>query len=157
MANLNYSNLEIHYINILSFKGGFLYMYLEALNRIVFDNEMNVISCLSDEYVCAAMTVEDILEIVPNIKKIMEAKCLSEIEAVTNDLIYELPLNEESIEKWEKCGLNEVERFLIALAYSAARLEELRYHLCHICNTEYFSTDDMSDICDKCLSRYNHI
>ena len=132
-------------------------MYLEALNHIVFDNEMDIVSCLSDEYVCSVMTAEEILEIVPNIKKIMDAKCLSEIEAATHDLIYELPLDEESIEKWEKYRLNGVERFLIALAYSAARLEELRYHICHICNTEYFSTDDMSDICDKCLSRYNQM
>ena len=130
-------------------------MYFEVLNRIVYDNKIDVISCLSDTYVCAAITAEEIIEIVPAIKKIMESNKMSDLSIDIYDFVYNLPLNEDTIEKWETTGLNTVERFLIALSYSAAKLEDMRYHVCKMCNTEYFSTDIMSEFCDSCADKYD--
>lgn len=132
-------------------------MYLEVFYHIFFDNEMNVISCLSDEYVCAAMTVEEIVEIVPDIKKIMDSKSFSEIQSITNDFIYELPVSQEMIEEWEKNGIDSFHKFEIALSYSSVRLEQMRYHVCQICDAEYFSKDTLAEICESCAARYYHI
>ena len=35
-------------------------MFFEIFNHIVFDNEMDVISCLDDEYIRAEMTAEEV-------------------------------------------------------------------------------------------------
>ena len=132
-------------------------MYFEVFNHIVFDNEMKITLCLSDEYVCAAMTVEEILEIVPEIKSIMDSRILSEISNDIYEFICDLPISEEILEKWEDSGLNKTERFFVALAYSSVKLEDMRYHICQICESEYFSTDTISKVCDQCSERYNGI
>ena len=53
---------------------------------------------------------------------------------------------------WE--SENKHEKFFIALAYASSKLEDMRYHVCKMCDTEYFSTDVMSDFCDTCASKY---
>ena len=131
-------------------------MNFEVFNRIVFDNQMNTVSCLSDAYVCAAMTVREILEIVPVIKKIMDCDNLSEISLDAYEFICDLPISQETFEKWEENGLNKHEKFFVALAYSSAKLEDMRYHVCKMCDAEYFSTDVMSDFCDRCTSKYSN-
>ena len=129
-------------------------MLYEVFNRIVYDNKLDVISCLSDTYICAAMTANEILEIVPEIKKIMNSNNMSELSIDVYDFIYNLPLPEKTLETWEENGIKKIERYFIALAYSASKLEDMRYHICDICNDEYFSTDVLSEFCDKCTSKY---
>jgi hypothetical protein len=129
-------------------------MKFEVFNRIIFDNEMNIVSCLSDAYVCAALTVREILEIVPLVKEIMDSNNLSDISFDIYEFIYDLPISQETLEEWEENGLNKHEKFFVALAYSSAKLEDMRYHVCKMCDAEYFSTDVMSDFCDICASKY---
>ena len=129
-------------------------MLYEVFSRIIYDNKMDAISCLSDTYVSAAMTANEILEIVPEIKKIMCSNHMSELTSDVYDFIYDLPVPEEILETWEINGLKKIERFFIALAYSSSKLEDMRYHICSICNDEYFSSDVMSDLCDRCTSKY---
>ena len=131
-------------------------MKFEVFNRIIFDNQMCIASCLSDSYVCAALTVREILEIVPEIKKIMDSDNLSEISLDAYEFICDLPISQETFEKWEENGLNKHEKFFVALAYSSAMLEDMRYHVCKMCDDEYFSTDVMSDFCDTCASKYSN-
>ena len=131
-------------------------MNFEVFNRIIFDNQMCIASCLSDSYVCAALTVREILEIVPEIKKIMDSDNLSEISLDAYEFICDLPISQETFEKWEENGLNKHEKFFVALAYSSAKLEDMRYHVCKMCDAEYFSTDVMSDFCDRCTSKYSN-
>ena len=131
-------------------------MNYEVFNRIVFDNEMNIVSCLSDAYVCAAMTVREILEIVPAVKEIMDSDNLSDISIDIYEFIFDLPISQETFEEWEENGLNKHEKFFVALTYSSAKLEDMRYHVCKMCDAEYFSTDVMSDFCDRCTSKYSN-
>lgn len=129
-------------------------MNYEVFNRIVFDNEMNIVSCLSDAYVCAAMTVREILEIVPSIKEIMDSNNLSDISIDIYEFVCDLPISEETFDEWEANGMNKHEKLFVALAYASAKLEDMRYHVCKMCDAEYFSTDVMSDFCDTCASKY---
>ena len=69
--------------------------------------------------------------------------------------IFLLPISAETFDEWETNGLNKHEKFFVALAYSSAKLEDMRYHVCKMCDAEYFSTDVMSDFCDTCASKYN--
>ena len=88
-------------------------MFFEIFNHIYFDNEMNIISCLDDEYVRAEMTAEEILEIIPEIKKIKESKNFYEIQSVINDFIYDLPVSQETVEQWEKTVSTILKNFLL--------------------------------------------
>ena len=130
-------------------------MNFEVFNRIIFDNQMCIASCLSDSYVCAALTVREILEIVPSVKEIMDSNNLSDISFDIYEFVYDLPISAETFDEWETNGLNKHEKFFVALAYSSAKLEDMRYHVCKMCDAEYFSTDVMSDFCDTCVSKYN--
>lgn len=132
-------------------------MYFEIFKRIVFNNKMDVVSCISDKHICAAMTVREIIVIVPEIKQIIDSKNLSEIPTDIYEFICTLPISTEMIDRWEDAEMNETERFLVALAYSSAKLEDMRYHVCKICEMEYFSTDTMSDVCDYCSDCYDNM
>ena len=57
---------------------GFI-MYFDVFNTIVFDNENDLMLCVDDDYVRAAMTLDEIAKIVPRVKKIMDAKTFDEI------------------------------------------------------------------------------
>ena len=132
-------------------------MYFEIFKRIVFNSKMDVVSCISDKYICAAMTVREILVIVPEIKQIIDSKNLSEMPTDIYEFICTLPISTVMIDRWEDAEMNETERFWVALAYSSAKLEDMRYHVCKICEMEYFSTDTMSDVCDYCFDCYDNM
>ena len=69
-------------------------MYFDIFNMIVFDNESDLLLCIDDDYVRAAMTLDEIAKIVPRVKKIMDAKTFDEILIESDYLIDDLPLQE---------------------------------------------------------------
>lgn len=125
-------------------------MYFSVFNTIVFDNEIDLMSCIEDDYVRAAMTIDEIVAIVPAVKNIMEAKNFEEILVASDYLIDDLPLPVGTLERWEKHGLDEFERYCVAFLYAAMKLEERRYHICQVCGFTYFSSDDFSEVCEQC-------
>ena len=125
-------------------------MYFDVFNSIIFDDEMNLISCVDNDYARAAMTLDELVAIVPAVKTIMEAKTFEEILVASDYLIDDLPLPIGTLERWEKSGLDEFERYCVAFLYAAMKLEEKRYHICQVCGSTYFSNDDFSEICEQC-------
>ena len=125
-------------------------MYFDVFNSIVFDDEMNLISCVDNDYARAAMTLDELVEIVPAVKTIMEAKTFEEILVASEYLIDDLPLPNGTFERWEKHGLDDFEKYCVAFLYAAMKLEEKRYHICQVCGSTYFSNDDFSETCEQC-------
>ena len=125
-------------------------MYFDVFNSIIFDDEMNLISCVDNDYARAAMTLDELVAIVPAVKTIMEAKTFEEILVASDYLIDDLPLPIGTLERGEKSGLDEFERYCVAFLYAAMKLEEKRYHICQVCGSTYFSNDDFSEICEQC-------
>ena len=125
-------------------------MYFDVFNTIVFDNENDLLLCVDDKYVRAAMTLDELIEIVPAVKTIMEAKSFEEILLASDYLIDDLPLPVGMLERWEKYGLNDFEKYCVAFLYAAMKLEEKRYHICQVCGATYFSDDDFSETCEQC-------
>ena len=77
MAKL-FSVLKILYRFNLFLERGFT-MYFDVFHTIGFDNENDLLLCVDDEYVRAAMTLDEIAKIVPRVKKIKEAKNFDEV------------------------------------------------------------------------------
>ena len=132
-------------------------MYFDIFNTIVFDNESDLLLCVDDEYVRAAMTLDEIAKIVPRVKKIMDAKTFDEVLIESDYLIDDLPLQEGDFERWEKHGLTDFEKYCIAFLYAAMQLEYDRYHICQKCGKVYFSTDEFSEFCDQCIAEYDYL
>ena len=132
-------------------------MYFDVWNTIVFDNENDLHSCLEDDYVCAAMTLDEIAKIVPRVKKIMEAKNFDEILVESEYLIDDLPLPVGDLERWEKDGLTDFEKYCVAFLYASMCLESERYRICKRCGKVYFSNNEFSDICDQCADLYDYM
>ena len=132
-------------------------MYFDVFNTIVFDNESDLLLCVDDEYVRAAMTLDEIAKIVPRVKKIMDAKNFDEILIESDYLIDDLPLQQGDLERWETYGLTDFEKYCVAFLYAAMQLEYHRYHICQKCGNGYFSTDEFSEFCDQCVDEYDYI
>lgn len=125
-------------------------MYFDVFNSIVFDDEMNLISCVDNDYARAALTVDEMAVIVPSVRKIMNAENYDEVLIESEYLIDDLPLPIGTFERWEKYGLDEFEKYCIAFLYAAMKLEELRCRVCQVCGATYFSNDDFSETCEQC-------
>ena len=132
-------------------------MYFDIFNTIVFDNENDLLMCIDDEYVRAAMTLDEIAKIIPRVKKIMDAKTFDEILIESDYLIDDLPLQEGDFERWEKYGLTDFEKYCVAFLYAAMQLEYDRYHICQNCGKVYFSADEFSEFCDQCVADYDYV
>ena len=132
-------------------------MYFDVFNSIVFDNENDLNSCLADDYVRAAMALDEIAKIVPQVKKIMNAQSFEEILVESDYLIDDLPLPIEDFERWEKNGITDFEKYCVAFLYASMQLEYDRRRICQNCGKLYFSADEFSDFCDECKDRYSHI
>ena len=132
-------------------------MYFDIFNTIVFDNESDLLLCVDDEYVRAAMTLNEIAKIVPRAQKIMESKNFDEVLVASDYLIDDLPLQEGDLERWEIYGLTDFEKYCIAFLYAAMQLEYDRYHICQKCGKVYFSTDEFSEFCDQCIAEYDYL
>ena len=131
-------------------------MYFSVFNTIVFDNEIDLMSCIEDDYVRAAMTIDEIAKIIPRVKKIMETTTFEEILVESDYLIDDLPISTETQERWEKHGLTDFEKYCIAFLYASMQMEEGRYHICRNCGETYFSTDEFSELCDQCIDWYDY-
>ena len=132
-------------------------MYFDVFNTIVFDNENDLMLCVDDEYVRAAMTLDELTKIVPRVQKIMDAKTFDEILVECDYLIDDLPLPIGDLERWENHGLTDFEKYCVAFLYAAMQLEYDRYHICQNCGKVYFSADEFSEFCDQCVADYDYV
>ena len=129
-------------------------MFLNVFNCIVFDEEMDLISCLQNEYLCAALTVQEMTVIIPLISDLMGCETLSEFLILSNStvdfLIDECHVTEKMVEMWSVNKFTEYEKYSLTFLIASAHLEHMRYHTCQICAADYFSTETRSDVCEKC-------
>ena len=132
-------------------------MYFNVFNTIIFDDELDLLACLDDEHVNSAMTLDEIIDIVPAVKTIMEAKTFEETLIASDYLIDDLPLPVVTLERWEKSGLDEFEKYCVSFLYAAMQLEDKRYRVCKICGKAYFSTDEFSEVCPQCADQYPYM
>lgn len=131
-------------------------MFLNVFNCIIFDEEMDLISCLNNEYLCAALTEQEMTVIVPLIADLMDCETLPDIlvvsDSTTESLVYEFKIPEKSIENWFEKGISEYEKYSLTFQFASAHLEALRHHTCQVCGAEYFSKETCSDVCEDCAA-----
>lgn len=131
-------------------------MYLNVFNSIIFDEKVDLISCLQNEYICAALNPREMSVIVSLMRKLLQCDSLAEMLDVagwTEDLLMdEIPIPQETLDFWKENDLRLHEKYFLTFVFASAKLENLRYHTCQICGADYFSKEVESDVCDKCTT-----
>ena len=131
-------------------------MFLNIFNCIVFDEEMNLASCLRNEYILAAITAREMSVLVPMIHDFMNCETLADIlivgDLTTESLMDEFHIDEKTIEKWLTEGISDFEKYALTFLFSSAQLETMRHHTCQVCFADYFSNDAESDVCQQCAA-----
>ena len=131
-------------------------MFLNVYNCIIFDEKMDLVSCLQNEYLCAALTVQEMTVIIPLIADLMACETLSEFltasDLTVDFLMEECHISEKMIENWAENKLSEYEKFSLTFLIASSHLESMRYHTCQSCGKDYFSTETCSDVCEKCAA-----
>ena len=129
-------------------------MFLNVYNCIIFDEKMDLISCLQNEYLCAALTVQEMTVIIPLIADLMACETLSEFltasDSTVDFLMDECHVTEKMIENWAENKLSAYEKYSLIFLIASSHLERMRYRTCQICGADYFSTEPRSDVCEKC-------
>ena len=129
-------------------------MFPAIFNSIIFDENMDLSSCINNEFISAALTAQELTVIVPLIKSLVSCDSVDEILMIAgytaSTLMSDLKISLKTIEEWERRGFSEYEKYSLIFMITANELFHLRYKTCQIDGRDYFSSDPSSDVCPQC-------
>ena len=136
-------------------------MFPSIFNAIIFDENMDLSSCINNEFISAALTAQELTVIVPLIKSLVGCDSISEILMTAgytaSTLMSDLKISLKTIEEWERRGFFEYEKYSLIFMITAHELFHLRYKTCQVDGRDYFSSDPFSDVCPQCATEmYKH-
>ena len=136
-------------------------MFLNVYNCIVFEEKADLVSCLKNQYLAAALTPREMTIIVPLIHNLLECNNLEEFLIVSDwsleYLAEVIPASKKNLDAWSGTGFSILDRYFLGFIVASDRLEDLRHHTCQACFAEYFSKESESDLCDICAAEaYKH-
>jgi hypothetical protein len=131
-------------------------MFPAIFNSIIFDENMDLASCINNEFISAALTANELTVIVPLIKSFVMCDSVEEILLTVgynaSTLMADLKISPRTIEKWQEKGFSEYEKYSLIFMLTAHELFHLRYKTCQIDGRDYFSSDPSSDVCPQCAT-----
>ena len=137
-------------------KKGCYFMFPAIFNSIIFDENMDLASCINNEFISAALTPSELTVIVPLIKSLMCHDSIDEIlltaEYSASTLIFDLKISQSTIDEWHNRRLSDYEKRSLIFMISANELCSLRYKTCQLDGRDYFSSDPNSDVCPACAA-----
>ena len=129
-------------------------MFPAIFNTIIFDENMDLTSCINNEFISAAVTAGELTVIVPLIKSLVECDGVDEILLTVgytaSTLMSDLKISPRTIEKWQERGFSEYEKYSLIFMITSHELFHLRYKTCQVDGRDYFSSDPFSDVCPAC-------
>lgn len=129
-------------------------MFPSIFNSIIFDENMELASCINNEFISAALTAQELTVIVPLIKSLVGCDSISEILMTAgytaSTLMSDLKISLKTIEEWERRGFSEYEKYSLIFMITAHELFHLCYKTCQVDGRDYFSSDSNSDVCPQC-------
>ena len=135
---------------------GELYMFLNVFNCIIFDEKFDLDSCLKNPYLRAALTENEMSEIVPLMRDLFQSDTFDEFLEIsdwTEEFLLEMiPVRQKMIDLGTEEEFSFYEKYCLTFFVISNCLEFMRYRVCKICRKEYFSKDEKSDICEDCTA-----
>ena len=136
-------------------------MFPSIFNCIIFDENMDLSSCINNEFISAALTANELTVIVPLIKSLMSHDSIDEILLTagysTSTLIFDFRISQGTIDEWHNRRLSDYEKRSLIFMIFSQELFHLRYKTCQLDGRDYFSSDPNSDVCPQCaceMSKY---
>lgn len=131
-------------------------MFPSIFNCIIFDENMDLSSCINNEFISAALTANELTVIVPLIKSLIGCDSINEILLTAgysaSTLIFDLKISQSTIDEWHDRRLSDYEKRSLIFMISANELCSLRYKTCQLDGRDYFSSDPNSDVCPACAA-----
>lgn len=131
-------------------------MFPSIFNAIIFDENMDLSSCINNEFISAALTANELTVIVPLIKSLVDCDSIDEILLTAgysaSTLMADLKISQKTIEKWQERGFSEYEKYSLIFMIVSHELFHLRYKTCQVDGRDYFSSDPNSDVCPICAA-----
>ena len=136
-------------------------MFPAIFNTIIFDENLDLASCINNEFISAALTAGELTVIVPLIRSLVECDSIDQVLLVAgytaSTLMSDLKISQKTIEVWQERGFSEYEKYSLIFMITANELCRLRYKTCQIDGRDYFSSDPSSDVCPQCATEmYKH-
>ena len=131
-------------------------MYYNQFICIIEDEDMDLDSCLKNEYLCAELTAQEMTVLVPFVKSLMSYEYFDEILVATDldfeTLVSDYSIPSETLDRWFLEDFSEYEKRDLVYKLTSGYLEDMRCKTCQMCGAEYFSKEPNSDVCDKCAA-----
>ena len=136
-------------------------MFPAIFNTIIFDENLDLASCINNEFISAALTAGELTVIVPLIRSLVECDSIDQVLLVAgytaSTLMSDLKISQKNIEVWQERGFSEYEKYSLIFMITANEFCRLRYKTCQIDGRDYFSSDPFSDVCPQCTTEmYKH-
>ena len=129
-------------------------MFPAIFNTIIFDENLELASCINNEFISAALTAGELTVIVPLIKSLVDCDSIDEILTTVgytaSTLMSDLKISHRTLEHWQEHGFSEYEKYSLIFMITAHEIFHLRYKTCQIDGRDYFSSDPNSDVCPQC-------
>ena len=131
-------------------------MFPAIFNSIIFDENMNLSSCINNEFISAVLTANELTVIVPLIKSLVGCDSINEILLTAgysaSTLIFDLKISQSTIDEWHNRRLSDYEKHSLIFMIALHELFHLRYKTCQLDGRDYFSSDPNSDVCPACAA-----
>ena len=129
-------------------------MFPAIFNTIIFDENLDLASCINNEFISAALTASELTVIVPLIRSLVECDSIDQVLLVAgytaSTLMSDLKISQKTIEVWQERGFSEYEKYSLIFMITAHELFHQRYKTCQVDGRDYFSSDPISDVCPTC-------
>ena len=129
-------------------------MFPIVFNSIIFDENLDLASCINNEFISAALTAGELTIIVPLIRSLVECDSIDQVLLVAgytaSTLMSDLKISQKTIEVWQERGFSEYEKYSLIFMITAHELFHQRYKTCQVDGRDYFSSDPTSDVCPEC-------
>ena len=128
------------------------------ISKCIFDilvaEKFSLADCISNEYLCAAMSPREMAFIIPKLHRLDTSVSFDDFirkSGYSRDVIYDMyGIDGEILLKWDEFSFTEFDKRNLMFQLATNELEMLRHHTCQICGAEYLSSDTNSDSCDTC-------
>ena len=90
-------------------------MFPAIFNTIIFDENLDLASCINNEFISAALTAGELTVIVPLIRSLVECDSIDQVLLVAgytaSTLMSDLKISQKTIEVWQERGFSEYEKY----------------------------------------------
>lgn len=128
-------------------------MFGTRIFQIMIDCNFAAEECLLNREICAALTQDEIKELVPILQRLYRSDRLSDflyiIQYSRSDFMDEFSVSLRDLQKIES-DFNDFSKYSLMFLYAANFIESFRCRVCNFCENIFYSKNDEIFVCEDC-------